>query len=214
MNSPCDHIDPTGMMTLLSVTSTISNIGRAFIKYYPILRVGLIVADILAVTNIVLKAITQGISSVTVGEWAELAIITATAFFGGKIARRVAKVLIRRALGIPAGAIRSFKVFSKFVKSKGILLEIDNLVVYGRDGKQLQGAFDIVQRGLNSKPIIYLYNGGHDLSTLIHEFFHYHQCKKYVGVLSRQDWINFINIDKYAGHLEDIAYFISDVFLK
>ena len=212
-NNPVNGIDPSGMMTLLSVASTISNIARAFIKYYPILKAGLVVADVLSVTNIVLKAITQGISSVTVGEWAELAIITGTAFFGGKAARHVSKILIRRALGLSDDVLKSFKGFSQFIKSKGIILEIDDLIKFNRKGQRVLGNFDFI--GNNSdKPIIYLYKGGQTISTLIHEYVHYFQWKYFVGAGTKYDWLNFSSIGKTKEHLESIAYFVSDVFLK
>ncbi len=199
---------------MIEISATIANIGRAFIRFYPILRVGLFVADILAATNIALKAITSGISSVTAGEWTQLALITATAFFGGKAARKIAKSLIRRALKIPAGTLRSFKSFGSFVKSKGILLEIDDMIVFNRKGLRAFGDFDFVGSGLNTKPIITLHKDGHNAATLIHEFIHYHQWKYFVGGLSRADWQNFINIPGYYDHLDDVAKFVKDVFLK
>jgi len=181
-----------------------AQIGRTFIQYYPILRAGLVVLDILTAANIVMKAITQGISSVTVGEWAELALITTTAFLGGKVARRVAKSLISRALKIPAGTLRSFRGFAGFVKSKGILLEADDVIMYSKSGRRVFGEFDLVGKGLNPKPVITLYKGGHNVSTLIHEFVHYCQWKYFVGG-TRYDWQNFAHIGNYAKHLEDIV---------
>jgi RHS repeat-associated protein len=213
-NNPINGINPSGLMTLISVTSTMANIGRAIIHYYPILKVGLIVADILTAANIVLKAITSGISSVTVGEWTRLALITATAFFGGKVARSVAKRLIRRALKIPAGILRSFKSFGNFVRSKGIFLEIDDLIVYNKDGAQVLGKFKFIGEGLNIKPMIVLHKGGHTISTLVHEYVHYYQWKHFVGGLSRADWQNFSSIGNYKECLENVAYFVADVFFK
>lgn len=199
-------------MTLISIMSTMSNICRAFMKYYPILKVGLIVADILCVTNILLKAITQGISSVTAGEWAELALITGTAFFGGKAARRVAKVAIKRALGLTDDALRSFKGLSRFIKSKGIILEVDDIIKYNKEGKKVLGSFDLVGKNAD-KPIIYLNKGGHTISTLMHEYVHYFQWKYFVGG-TKYDWLNFSNIGQTKDHLEAVAYLIGDVFLK
>jgi len=212
--NPTNGIDPSGKdFSLASVISTMSNIGAAFVKYYPILRVGLVIADILTVTNIVLKAITQGLSSVTVGEWAELALITTTVFFGGKIARRIAKRLISRALRIPMGILRSFDGLSDFIRSKGIILEIDDMIVYTKKGARVIGEFDLIDGKTYTQPMIVLHKGGHTASTLIHEYIHYFQWKYFVGG-SRYDWINFINISNYEKYLDDVAYFIGEIFSK
>jgi len=212
--NPVNGIDPSGNeFSLLSITGTMANIASIFMRYYPVLRIGLVIADILTATKIVLKAITQGISSVTAGEWTQLALITTTVFIGGKIARQVAKSLISRALGIPAEILQSFKGFSAFVKSKGILLEIDDMAVYTSEGTQKLGEFYLRGEGLNPKPIITLYQGGHKVSTLIHEFVHYFQWKYFVGG-TRLDWENFINIKNYERYLDKVAYFVGDVFLK
>lgn len=181
-------------------------------KYYPILKVGLFVADILCVTNIVLKAITQGISSVTAGEWAELALITSTALLGGKIARRVTKALIQRALGLTDDALRSFKGLSQFIKSRGIILEVDEIIKFNKEGKKVLGCFDLVGKDADT-PIIYLHKGGQTISTLIHEYVHYFQWKYFVGG-TQYDWHNFSNIGQTKEQLEAVAYFIGDVFLK
>jgi RHS repeat-associated protein len=210
--NPVNGIDPSGMMTLISIMSTMSNICRAFMKYYPILKVGLFVADILCVTNIVLKAITQGISSVTAGEWAELALITSTALLGGKIARRVTKALIQRALGLTDDALRSFKGLSQFIKSRGIILEVDEIIKFNKEGKKVLGCFDLVGKDADT-PIIYLHKGGQTISTLIHEYVHYFQWKYFVGG-TQYDWHNFSNIGQTKEQLEAVAYFIGDVFLK
>jgi len=212
--NPVNGIDPSGNeFSLLSITGTMANIASTFMRYYPVLRIGLVIADILTAANIVLKAITQGISSVTAGEWTQLALITTTVFIGGKIARQVAKSLISRALGVPAEILQSFKGFSAFVKSKGIILWIDDAIKYTEDGKQAIGEFDLIDKVIYTEPIIKLHRGGHNISTLIHEFVHYNQWKYFVGG-TRHDWLNFISIPKYERYLEHVAYFVRDVFLK
>jgi hypothetical protein len=131
---------------------------------------GLVVADILTAAEIVLKALTQGISSVTAGEWTQLALITTTAFFGGKIVRQIAKSLISRALRVPSEILQSFKGFCTFVRSKGILLEIDDIMEYTKSGERVGGDFDLIDKIGYSQPIITLYKDGHNVSTLIHEY--------------------------------------------
>jgi hypothetical protein len=55
--------------------------------------------------------------------------------------------------------------------------------------------------------------GGHGIRTLIHEFIHYRQWKHFVGG-TRYDWANFMSIGNYKKCLENVAYFVGNVFLK
>ena len=191
----------------------LSNFNQNTSKYYPILKTGLIVADVLSVINIVIKAITQGLSSVTIGEWTELALITGTAFFGGKIARRIAKSLIMRALKIPMRALGSFDGFRRFVEAKRIFVFTQNFIKYNDDGQRVLGSFDFLDRENTSLPVLYIYRGGKKLSIIIHEYVHYREWKYFVGG-TYYDWMNFSDIGNNYEHLEAIAYFVSDVFMK
>lgn len=197
----------------MEIKATMANIGRAFIRFYPFLKWGLVIDDILTLTRIALKVFNGGLSAVSAWEWTEFALITASAIAGGSIARRIAKTLICRALKIPLGITKSLPLFKKFIEAEGVIVEISRISKYTKYGEPIAGEFDIIE-GAISKPMITLYNNGHDIATLIHEYLHYHQWKKYVGILSRQDWINFINIDKYEFYLDSVAHFVSDVFMK
>ncbi len=212
-NNPINAIDPLGKMSLIEVTGTLAQIGRAIIKYYPILKYGLAFADVLSVINIILKAITQGISSVTIGEWTEFALITGTAFLGGKVARRIAKSMIMRALEIPARALGSFKILRRFIQSKGVLVFVENFVKYNDYGERVLGRFRLLGGEDTSRPVIYLYKGGEKVSVLIHEFVHYRQWKRFVGGTD-YDWRNFSSIKNVRKNFEAIAYFVGDVFSK
>jgi RHS repeat-associated protein len=217
--NPVNAIDPSGAMdiSLISVMGVMANIARTFMAYYPVLRVGFFVADILDAAAIVMKALTQGISSVTAREWANLALITATAFFGGKIARQVAKRMINWALKIPAGICHSFETLANFVKSKGIIIGMDyttKTVVKGGKEFEVLGEFVPIDKGIYTELIITLREGGRNISTLLHEYTHYIEWKKFVGSGGRWDWNNFRSIGNYDEYLEHIAYFVSDVFSK
>lgn len=202
------------MMTLVSLAATVSNIATAFIKFYPILKMGLVVAGILTTAYILLKVSTEDIPSVMVVEWAQLALITATVVLGEKIAKRFAGILITRALQIPPQALISFEAFGKFIESRGVLLDIDNMIVYTEKGLRIAGEFDLIEKGPKTKPIIILYKGGHTVSTLLHEYVHYRQWKYFVGGLSQADWQNFSNIKNHRKSLEDVAYLVSNIFTK
>jgi hypothetical protein len=202
------------MITLVSLAATVSNIATAFIRFYPILKTGLVVAGILTTVHILLKVSTEGISSVTGGQWAQTALIAATVLLGKKIAGILARNLITRALQIPPQAMISFKAFGNFIESEGVLLEIDNMIVYTEKGLRVAGEFDLIEIGSITKPIIILYEGGHTVSTLLHEYVHYRQWKYFVGALSPADWQNFSNIKNYRKSLEEVAYFISNIFEK
>ncbi|MDO8335744.1 MAG: RHS repeat-associated core domain-containing protein, partial [Candidatus Saccharibacteria bacterium] len=212
---PVNSIDPTGNMefSLVSITGTMANIASMSMKAYRYVRIGLAIMDIYTAVNIVYKALTQGISSVTAGEWATLVLMTTTVLAGGKIARSIAKALICRALEISAETAQSFKGLQAFVKSKGILLQIDDVIKDSKNGKVAIGEFDLINKVVYTEPIIMLHKGGHTVSTLMHEFVHYRQWKYFVGG-TKYDWDNFRRIGKYDEYMEKVAYFVSDVFSK
>ncbi len=108
----------------------------------------------------------------------------------------------------------SFKAFENFIRHKGILLDIDDMIVYTEKGLRVAGEFDLIEKGTKIKPIIILYQGGHTVSALLHEYVHYRQWKYFVGGMSQADWQNFSNIKNYRKFLEDVAYFVSNIFAK
>lgn len=202
------------MMTLVSLAATVSNIATAFMKFYPILKTGLVIAGILTTAHIVLKVSTGDISSVTVVQWVQPALIMAMGFLGEKTAKRLARSLITRALRIPPQALNSFKAFENFIGSEDILLDIDDMIVYTEKGLRVAGEFDLIEKGPKTKPIIILYKGGHTVSTLLHEYVHYRQWKYFVGAPSQVDWQNFSNIKNNRKDLEKVAYLVSNIFEK
>jgi RHS repeat-associated protein len=210
--NPANEIDPTGKMTLLNVMATAARIGRLFIKYWPVVRAGLIIADVLNATAIVIKIITEGPASVTAGEWAEFGLILTTALFGGKAARAVAKALIRRALRIPISALGSFKFFKRFVQAQNVIVEASDLQVIGRSGSIIRGQFELIEQAGRTRPIIYLYRDGRNIRSLLHEFVHFAQWRLFGQGMSRQTWKAFLITNNNAIKLEKVAYFVEEIF--
>ncbi len=179
-NNPVNNIDPTGLFGFsltgfTTVMGVMSKIGMAFMRFYPIMKYGLVVADILELTAIGLKIFESGWSSVTPSEWATVALITSTVLFGGKAARMIAKGIFKRVLGLTTRLLGSFDKFIDYLRSFGIDVRTLQRIGVDSNGKIMRGAFRPMRDGLGRiyAEITVFKNGLGKCSTVLHEFVHY-----------------------------------------